>query len=178
MEGTRFTQSFGIPNEEILVEIDEETIAATKLTVEDVSLPDPSERLRGTGRDLPIGGFTMPVSLAGDLDGIDQLRNIVLRGDADGRHLQLGDIASIGRGERLPREQSVYFRGRRAAVISARMDQSYSLNAWTERQRKVLAEFESLLPSELGIAVVFRQKDYTDHRTRAYTSAWPLGWGW
>ncbi len=177
VDGTRFTQSFGIPEEEIVVEIDEETIAGTRLTIEDVAYRIRARDSEGLDALSQSESFTMPVGLAGEVDGIDRLRDIVLRGDADGRHLQLGDIASIGRGERLPREQSVYFRGRRAAVISARMDQSYSLNAWTERQRKVLAEFESLLPSELGIAVVFRQKDYTDHRASSLYISLAAGMG-
>ena len=50
VDGTRFTQTFGIPDEEILIELDEETIAATKLDVEEVSYRIRAEIPRGLTR--------------------------------------------------------------------------------------------------------------------------------
>ena len=164
VDGTRFTQTFGIPIEEILVELDEETIAATKLTVDEVSYRIRARDSEGFDATSQSQGLTMPVSLAGDLDELDRLRNVVLRGDSSGRQLQLEDVATVHRGEHLPKDQSVYFQGRRAAVVAARMDEAYSIDGWTQRQLEELAKFEQLLPSELGIETLFSQKVYTDRR--------------
>jgi multidrug efflux pump subunit AcrB len=162
--GTRFTETFGMPNEEILVEIDEKAIAATKLTIDEVSYRIRARDSEGLDATSQTDGLTMPVSLIGDMDELDRLRALVLRGDESGGQLQLGDMATIHRGEYLPRDQSVYFRGRRGVVVAARMDESHSIDNWTERQIAELTAFESLLPAELGIELLFSQKVYTDRR--------------
>lgn len=171
MRGTRFTETFGIPDEEILVEIDEETIAATKLTVQEIGHRIRVRDSEGLDSLSQSSGHTMPVSLSGEVDCLDRLRDLVLRGDSDDRHLHLGDVATVRRGEHQPRAQSAYVHGSRAAVIATRMDESYGIDSWTQDQQKVLDEFEATLPAELGLTLLFSQKRYTDARaTNLYES--------
>lgn len=162
--GTRYTETFGIPDEEILVEIDEEVIASTMLTVQEVGDRIRARDSEGLDSLSQSQGHTMPVSLAGDIDSLDRLRDLVLRGDDDDRQLQLGDVATIRRGERQPLDESVFVGGKRAAVVATRMDDAYGIDLWTQRQRELLDDFEELLPDELGMSLLFSQKRYTDER--------------
>ena len=162
--GTRFTETFGVPDEEILVEIDEHVIASTMLTIAEVSERIRARDSEGLDSLSQSQGHTMPVSLAGDIDSLDRLRELVVRGDRQDRQLQLGDVATIRRGERQPLDESVFVGGRRAAVVATRMDDEYGIDLWTQRQRAVLDEFAELLPDELGMSLLFSQKRYTDER--------------
>ena len=107
----------------------------------------------------------MPVSLAGDLDGLDRLRTLVLRGDASGRQLQLGDVATIDEGSNSPKDQSVFFEGpsrRRRGRTHGRGLQHRRLDPTTaDESGRVRGQ---LLPAELGIETLFSQKVYTDRR--------------
>jgi len=173
--GTRFTESFGIPAEEILIEIDEQAIAATRLTVQEVS--DRIRAREGEGLDSlsQTQGQTMPVSLGGEINRLNQLRDLLLRGGENYRPLRLGDLATIRRGERQPLDQAVYVDGLRAAVVATRMDDDYGIDQWTRQQRDILDEFQLELPDELGLSVLFSQKRYTDERaSKLYES---LGMG-
>tara|TARA_R110002049_G_scaffold2750_8_gene22127 strand:- start:31960 stop:35100 length:3141 start_codon:yes stop_codon:yes gene_type:complete len=162
--GTRYTETFGVPSEEILVEIDEGVIASTMLTVAEVGDRIRARDSEGLDALSQSQGHTMPVSLSGDIENLDRLRDLVLRGDEQDRQLQLGDVATIHRGERQPLDESVFVGGHRAAVIATRMDDAYGIDLWTQRQRVVLEEFEQLLPDELAMTVLFSQKRYTDER--------------
>ncbi len=175
IKGTRFTETFGIPAEEVLVELDEETIAATRLTIQEVSERIRARDSEGLDATAQAGGHTMPVSLSGDVDSLDWLRHLLFRGDTENRQLQLGDVASIRRGEREPRAESAYVRGRRAVVVATRMDEAYSIDAWTKRQQDVLDEFKQALPAELGITILFNQKKYTDERAANLYASLALG---
>ncbi|TWU39730.1 Cobalt-zinc-cadmium resistance protein CzcA [Novipirellula artificiosorum] len=162
--GTRFTETFGIPSEEIAVEIDEQTIAAMGITIQEIASRIRARDSEGLDALSQSSGHTMPVSLAGDVDSLDHLRSLVLRGDPSDRRLLLGDVATISRSERQPRDQTAIVQGRRAAVVATRMDDSYGIDAWTDRQQQVLDDFQSSIPEGLEIAILFDQKRYTDER--------------
>ena len=173
--GTRFTETFGIPHEEILIEIDEETIASTTLTIAEVVARIRARDSEGLDSLSQSQGHTMPVSLAGDINSLNRLRDLVLRGDQDDRQLRLGDVATIRRGEKQPLDDSVFVGGQRAAVVATRMDDAYGIDLWTQQQRAVVDEFEKILPNDLGISILFSQKRYTDERaSKLYES---LGMG-
>ncbi len=173
--GTRFTETFGIPDEEILVEIDEETIAATRLTVREISDRIRARDSEGLDATSQSGGRTMPVSLAGEVNRMERLRDLVLRGDADDRQIRLGDVARIRRDERPLRSNSAYVHGQRAAVIATRMDDAFGIDEWTGRQQAVLDDVKASLPAELGLSVLFNQQRYTDGRAKNLYES--LGWG-
>ncbi|QEG42528.1 efflux RND transporter permease subunit [Roseimaritima ulvae] len=175
VRGTRFTETFGIPGEEIQVTIDEDSIAATNITVQEISSRIQARDSEGLDSTSQARGHALPVSLAGDIDDMDRLRDLILRGDDDDRLLRLGDIASIQRGEHQPRDQSAFVQGRRAAVIATRMDEDYGIDAWTRRQQAVLDEFKASLPAELALVQLFSQKRYTDQRAASLYESLALG---
>ncbi len=117
----------------------------------------------------------MPISLSGDVDSMSRLRELVLRGDKSNRQLKLGDISTVYRGEHLPRDQSAYVGGRRAAVIATRMDDAYDIDAWTSRQQEVLDRFEASLPEGLEMKRDFSQKRYTDERAKNLYESLAMG---
>lgn len=181
--GTRFTEVFGLPEEEVLVEIDEATIASTKLTAREIA-----ERIRG--RDSGVSDATsqsashrMPVSSAGDITDLDALREIVVvnRGPSDDdvfpRQIVLGDVANIVRRERQPRRESVVVHGRKSVVIATRLDDSsaYGIGEWEDAQNRVLETFAAELPESLALTVIFDQKKYTDQRAGKLYQSLGLG---
>ncbi len=164
VSGTRFTEVFGLPVEEILVEIDEQTIAASNMTLQEIASRIRARDAEGGDALSQSQGHSMPISLTGDVDSLGRLRELMLRGDSKDRQLRLGDLATIRRGEHQPRSQSAFVRGRRAVVIATRMDDSYGIDSWTKRQQEVLDEFEASLPAQLSLVTIFSQKKYTDDR--------------
>lgn len=164
VHGTRFTETFGIPDQEIVVEVDEAMLADTHLTIAEISRRIAARNATGLDARSQSGGNILPVSSAGDIENLDQLREVVLAGDGQPNLLRLSDVASVRRGQRHPRSEAALVRGQPAAVIATRMDEAYDINRWIERQQQVLDRFARELPAELALVEIFNQKDYTDER--------------
>lgn len=173
--GTRFTELFGLPKEEVRVEIEEEAIAATGLTLSDIAgklrtrdslAPDAtSQTLR----------FNTRVGLSGDVEDLDRLRSVVIRGTEDGRLLRLRDLAEVTRTEQLPAQSLSLVDGRRAMAIGSRMDTDYIIDSRTARHRKVLEDFRQALPEGIELKTLFSQKQYTDERSNGLYVSLGLG---
>lgn len=161
--GTRLVDLFGLPEEEVLVEVDPARAAALGLTADAISAAIAAAdaktragRLRGAGSDLVL-------EVTGEITALDRLSGVVLR--QDGPHATyLGDIARITRGPRLPLAEAALADGRPAILIAARIEQGLQVDAWMTRLRASLADAEPGLPASLTATVVFDQSTYTLQR--------------
>ena len=175
VQGTRFTEIFGLPEEEILVEVNERAIAATSLTLAEIAKSIRERDSQTPDATSQSQRFKMPVRLAGDVDDLDRLRNVVLKGSDEGSPLRLCDIASIQRSEKRPVTTSSFVDGQRAVVIGTRMDADYIIDSWTQRHVSALEEFEETLPAGIELKVLFNQKKYTDERSNKLYGSLGLG---
>ncbi|QDU35956.1 Multidrug resistance protein MdtC [Maioricimonas rarisocia] len=173
--GTRFTERFGFPDEEILVEIDELAIAATGLTLDDIA-----DRIRKRDSLAPDAtsqtpGSSLPVRLTGDIASLDLLRSTSLRSTRTGTLLRLRDIAKISRSEFFPARNLAFVDGNRAVAIGTRMDTDYVIDSWTRSHMRALEDFQLALPAGLELRVLFSQKHYTDERATTLYGSLALG---
>ena len=169
--GTRFTELFGLPVEEVLVEVDETTIASTRITISEVSgrianrdssIPDATSQTRT---------LAAPVKMSSDITTLDELRNVSVRQTEVGSPLLLKDIATIRRSEALPPRSLAIVDGCRAVAIGSRMDADYIIDSWTANHLEELANFKKNLPSGLELRLLFSQQQYTNERSEnLYTS--------
>lgn len=175
VSGTRFTELFGLPEEEVLVEIDEENLAATGLTIAEVA-----SQVQQRDADVPdasaeTSAHQVPVRLMGDVDDLSRLREVVLRRNESGSQLRLGEIATVSRGEREPPRSLAIVNGRRAVVVAIRMEDGSSINRWTASQKDTLDEIKQELPAGLKLRELFSQKRYTDLRSQRLYGSLGLG---
>ncbi len=173
--GTRFTELYGLPEEEILVEVKENAIASSGMTLSDIA-----QKIKRRDSDVPeVNTQTMkssvPIRLSGDIENLDRLRDLVLRGTTRGNQLHLRDVATVERHEKLPFKTLVLVAGKRAVAIGARMDKDRKIDSWTAQQMNLLNEFEKKLPNGLEIQLLFSQKKYTDERSRHLYNSLGLG---
>lgn len=173
--GTRFTELFGLPIEEISVELDERSIAATGLTPGDIAA-----KIRERDSAVPDATSqtwrsSMPVKVKGDIATLDQLRNMTVRQGDGLAQLRLQDVAAIRRSEQLPAKTLALVDGRRAVVVASRMDSDYIIDSWIDRHMAELTRFEKSLPGGIELRVLFRQDEYTGERSRSLYVSLVLG---
>ncbi|MCA9113159.1 MAG: efflux RND transporter permease subunit, partial [Planctomycetaceae bacterium] len=133
VQGTRFTELFGLPEEEILVEVKEDALAAFGLTLSDIAKGIQERDSQSPNATSQTHRYNIPVRLSGDVDDLDQLRSVVLRGSDEGSPLRLNAVASIRRSEKLPVTTCSFVDGQRAVVIGTRMDADDIIDSWTQR---------------------------------------------
>ncbi|WP_439507645.1 efflux RND transporter permease subunit [Yoonia sp.] len=162
--GTSLVDLHGLPEEEVLVTLAPDRIAALGMTADQVSAAIRAAdakvqagRLRGEETDLVLG-------ITGEITSLDRLRAVVLREDAQGRVTLLGDVASITRGPRAPVAEAAFFQGRPAILVSAKLAEGLQVDRWMAGIRDGVAAQAQTLPWGLAVETVFDQSRYTTDR--------------
>jgi multidrug efflux pump subunit AcrB len=162
--GTSLVDLHGLPEEEVLVTLNPDRIAALGLTADAVSAAIRAAdakvqagRLRSDDADLVLG-------ITGEITSLDRLRAVVLREDAAGRVTLLGDVAQITRGPRHPLAEAALYQGQPAILVSARLGEGLQVDRWMTHVREDVAAQAMGLPWGLAIETVFDQSGYTADR--------------
>jgi multidrug efflux pump subunit AcrB len=161
VSGTSFVDLHGLPEEEVLVTLDPDRMAALGLTADAVSsairaadAKVQAGRLRGDTTDLVLG-------ITGEITSLDRLRAVVLREDASGRVTLLGDVAQITRGPRHPVAETALYQGQPAILISAKLNDGLQVDRWMAGMRTAIDAQADALPWGLAVETVFDQSRYT-----------------
>ena len=163
VSGTELIDTFGDPNEQLLVELRQEEAAAIGLTVQDVArqLSDSDARLSaGQLR----GGSDLLLEVSGELDSIARISRTPIQFGSDGRFVRLSDIATVQRGITEPPSSLAIVDGKPAVVLGVMVRSTERLDHWSARVSKVLDEFSSELPTGVVLERVFEQSRYVDTR--------------
>ncbi|HUH38299.1 MAG TPA: efflux RND transporter permease subunit [Spongiibacteraceae bacterium] len=162
--GTDIVRVYGAPAEEIVVALDPARTAALGLDVAQIA-----QRIGETDAKVAAGQIhnaehRVTLEVRGALEELERVRRIPLRTDPRGVALQLGDIASVRRGEHLPPADYAIVDGERAVVVAVRMQSNYRGDEWTARLRQAVAELQAQWPQEIELEELFVQERYTDAR--------------
>lgn len=163
VQGTKLVDLFGLPEEEVLVEVDPARAAALGLTADAISAAIAAADAKTRAGRLRGGTTDLVLEVTGEITALDRLSGVVLREDGP-RATYLGDIARITRGPRLPQAEAALADGRPAILIAARIEDGLQVDAWMARLRAALAAAEPDLPASLTASVVFDQSAYTLQR--------------
>lgn len=172
--GTDEVKLFGIPEEQIIVDVDIEHLATMSLTLADVaraiSAADPKVSagiFRADQRNLLI-------EVDGELEAIEQIASIPLHG-ADGQVVQLEDVAQVRKGVRSPETEMARSNGRPAVLIAARIANGLQIDVWMSDVRATLDRFSAKQPVGLSHELVFDQSEYTAKRLTSVAKNMAIG---
>jgi multidrug efflux pump subunit AcrB len=163
VSGTELIDTFGDPDEQLLVALRQDEAAAIGLTVQDVArqLSDSDARLSaGQLR----GGSDLLLEVSGELDSIARISRTPIQFGSDGRFVRLSDIATVQRGITEPPSSLAVVDGKPAVVLGVMVRSTERLDHWSARVSKVLDEFSDELPTGVVLDRVFEQSRYVDTR--------------
>ncbi|MEM6761711.1 MAG: efflux RND transporter permease subunit, partial [Pseudomonadota bacterium] len=164
LPATNLVRLYGAPTEEITVTIDPDTAAALSLTA-----PDLAARIARADPKISAGrvrgdALSYDVTVSGELDTIRRIGAIPVAVSPDGFVTRLSDVATVAKGERLPRTSIAEVDGRPAILIAARMENDRQVDQWMARVRTEIDDAKSTLPGGLVLTTVFDQSTYTADR--------------
>ena len=162
--GTKLVDVFGAVEEEVLITLDPSKTAALGLTaaqiasmVQSADAKGQAGRMRGRDNDLVI-------SLTGEIEALDRLRDVILREADDGSITRLADVAEISRGPRLPLAETAIHNGRPAVLVAAKLEEGLQVDVWMGFVRETLADYQNLVPGGISLELSFDQSTYTANR--------------
>ncbi len=175
--GTELVRLYGAPMEEILVSVDSAALAQRGLTAAAVA-----EGLRRADVKVPAGqlrgkGSTLLVEVAGKLDALERVREVIVQQGDAGRTVRVGDVAVVERTWRDPPSQVAVTDGQRAVFVAARVAESERVDVWDAGAGRVLDDFRTETGNAISTEVVFRQNEYTSARLAELAVNLALGAG-
>ena len=164
LKGTERVEIVGAPTEEITVAVDAATLARLNLTpqtlAQQIKLSDakvPTGQLYGDRSDLLL-------EVNSELDSLERLRTIPIRATTDGQSTQLGDIATITQGIRMPATDLALIKGRPAVVVAALMDSNQKIDRWSRDAKQAVADSQQQLSTHVDCSIIFDQSQYVNRR--------------
>jgi multidrug efflux pump subunit AcrB len=164
LTGARAVDIWGLPAEEVLVALDPARAAALGLSASEVARALAAGDAKAQAGRLTGAGTEAVLDLAGDIAGLDRVREIVLREGSKGSVLRVGDVAEVTRGPRPPRDALALVDGREAVLIGVRIEEGLRVDLWMEGLQAKVAAFAETLPASLEVRQVFDQAVYTADR--------------
>ncbi|NRB40876.1 MAG: efflux RND transporter permease subunit [Pseudomonadales bacterium] len=175
VSGTQLVAIHGQPIEEVLVSVDAYQLASLGLSMADIS-----KALQGADSKVSAGKIhnalqQISLEVSGEFTDLERIRQVPLRVDERGLLLQLGDIATVKKQERLPPTDMAIVNSQRGIVIGSQASADMRVDQWTEAVEKTLLIFEQNLPSNIKLARLFNQNDYTSQRLKELMENITLG---
>ena len=163
VNGTELVRVYGAPQEEISVNIDPIKLAATGLTLQQVS-----NTISRADPKLPAGILNTEQSnlrftVGEGLNGVNMIASIPLVNE-QGRYLRVEDVASVERSYTTPRSEIAFLNGEESIFIAARMQPSLRSDVWTKNALAVVEQFNKDFSGTLTATVAFEQNEYTATR--------------
>lgn len=161
---TRRVKLYGLPDEEIRVEINERIAAQLGISVDEVALALRNDDAKTPAGKLQGAQAAFAVELAGEFSSIESVRDVVVRALADGRVLRVSDLASVTRDERTPPARLAFSNGHRSVLIGIEMDEGYQVDAYSRVFDEWLEGYRQDAARGLSIETSYDQSGYTEQR--------------
>ncbi|MDG1051480.1 MAG: efflux RND transporter permease subunit [Planctomycetota bacterium] len=176
--GTSDVGIYGEPDEEVLVDLDPGRAAALGLDAASIAATLLRRDAKVGAGEVTGGANNLQVEVSGEFESLDGIRNAIVDQDrAGGSFVRLGDVASVRKAERQPREAAALIDGQPGVVIAARMETGRRVDTWSEAAQEVAAEAIAALPAGVKGEVLFDQARYTKERLGSLVVNFLMGAG-
>jgi multidrug efflux pump subunit AcrB len=161
---TRRVMLYGLPEEEIRVEMNEALAAQLGISIDELTRAIRNDDAKTPAGKLEGSNAALAIELAGEFTSIESVRDVVIRALPNGRVLRVGDVATVTHGERTPPPRLAFSNGKRSVLIGVEMDQGYQVDAYSEVFDEWLENYQSQAAGGLSIEVSYDQSGYTEQR--------------
>ncbi|MEM8577412.1 MAG: efflux RND transporter permease subunit [Pseudomonadota bacterium] len=173
---TRAVDYFGLPEEEVLITVDPSQAAALGLTAAEIAgrVAEADGKVQ-SGRLQ--GDVDLTIGVTGEITSLSRVRQVVLREDAAGGTVTLGDIASIDRGPRTPTAEVAIADGKPAVLVGVLAQDGVQIDRWMSFVRDELAAGAEAIPLGIEETLLFDQSTYTVDRLAEVGTNMAIGVG-
>ncbi|MBT5556246.1 MAG: efflux RND transporter permease subunit, partial [Halieaceae bacterium] len=162
---TRRVKLYGLPDEEISVEVDATALATLGLETSDIA-----RTLSLADSRTPAGKLTSPqsaltIEVAGEFTNIDTVRETYIQAATGGaKAVRVGDIASISKSEIDPPLRLALSNGKRSVFLGIEMKEGNQVDQYSDSFNAFLTEYRQSTADGMLIEVSYDQSGYTEAR--------------
>lgn len=175
--GTRETELFGEPEEQIRVTINPSELITTGLSAADVATALRLADVKLPAGELHASGSNLLLEIGGELDSISRVRSVPVINHSTGQQLRVGDIATVEQVAVEPAETVALIHGQQGIVVGAVMADGERVDSWAQSALARFDVFNKTLPKGIKAEILFDQSLYTSDRLSSLTQNLLLGAG-
>ncbi|MEM6402540.1 MAG: efflux RND transporter permease subunit [Cyanobacteria bacterium P01_D01_bin.116] len=164
LTGTDKVELVGIPNSEILVEINPDSLSALGLTPQTLSQQINESDAKVSSGQLYSPRNNLLMEVETELDSVERIRQIPIKINDSGQFSRLGDIALIQKSIQQPPTESAIINGKPAIAVAVLMNSETRIDQWRKQNLKVLEQFKSKLPDGITLQIIFDQSYYVNNQ--------------
>jgi len=164
LPGTKETEIYGEPLQEMLIEVDPQSLARTNLSLSQVmQIVRASDTKIGAG-NFESDDYSLVVEVKGELTSIERIKSIPLPGSANGQFLRLSDIAAVKKHYVDPPESIAILNEKRGILVTTTMETGRRVDLWVAGAKRIIAEYDEELPDLIELDIIVDQNYYTNER--------------
>ena len=164
VSGTEDIDTFGDPDEEILVEIQPDRVATLGLSVEQIAQQVEASDAKLTAGLLRGQKSDLLIDVDSELDSLARIARTPVQFGSEGHSVQLGDIATIHKGVAQPLSSLVVADGKPAVTLGMFVRDNMRIDHWSQAAKNVIREFEHSLADDVQVQMLFDQNRYVEAR--------------
>ncbi|KAA2243156.1 efflux RND transporter permease subunit [Chitinophaga agrisoli] len=153
---------FGLPEQQVRVELDLEKLAQLNLPVSNVINSLQNETLNIPGGSVDAGNRIFNIKTSGNFHKLEDIRNTLINAK-NGRNLFLKDIANVYYGY----EDATYqtrLNGYRCVFVAAAQKEGENISQTQKVYKPVIEKFKKTLPANIDLVQQFDQADNVNRR--------------
>ena len=164
LSGTEIAESWGAAEEEMLVTIDPYRLSDAGLTPDMIANAVARADTKAPAGRLQAASAEMLIEVDAELSSERRIKDIPLVSGDNAQLLTVGDVADVKKHRLDPQRSIALHQGEQVIFINAKMQPGLRIGDWTDRAMVQIAQFESELPNQIGLDVVYNQSVYTGER--------------
>lgn len=162
---TRRLKHYGLPDEEINVEIDGVALSTLGLSIDDVARTLSLADARTPAGKLTAPNNSLTIEVAGDFDSAQSVRETFVKSDRDSlTGIRISDIASVTKSEATPPSRLALSNGRRSVFLAIEMKEGYQVDKYSASFDQFLEDYRANAAEGLTIETTYDQSGYTEAR--------------
>jgi multidrug efflux pump subunit AcrB len=164
--GSKEVDLFGDPDEEIIIELDAEKIAAAGLSASEIAARLQAADVKSAVGILRSRSSDLLVQFGNEFSSLEDILAVEVQTDDQARTLRLSEIATVRRTVKDPPDAKAIIDGRPAVVVAAKLRSEYRIDRWNADAQKTIENFADRLPPGMRLQTVMEQATYVDVRIR------------
>ena len=162
---TRRVKPYGLPDEEINVEINGTALSTLELSVDDIAKTLALSDSRTPAGKLASPTTALTIDVAGDFRDAQAVRDTFIKSDFDGvTGIRISDVATVTKSEAEPPLRLALSNGRRSVFLAVEMKEGYQVDKYSEQFDAFLEDYRANAADGLTIETTYDQSGYTEAR--------------
>ena len=167
LPGTQKVAKFGIPQEEIAVEINPTQLASLGLTAQQLSA-----QIQQSDAKVSSGQFRSPnndllLEVDSNLDSLNRIRDIPISFSDKGQFTRLGDVAKVRKTITEPPNELALINGHPGSALAIFVESDYQIDLWAKSAESAIEKFRKELGIGLKLEIIFNQSNYIQTRLKS-----------